>query len=611
MKIICVCKTFTGAPFALSSLDSVYNHISKMIYVHGETDWLGRPGNNVREIVEKTADPDNKLIHLSSPAKSTQEQQCDIAVDHILSKGLEFDYIMLLDTDEVMDDAAWPVINLELEANAATKTPVLAYKCRLKTYIKSPFYQITPDVTLQPVLFIHRAAVSPGVIGIRGSSLAPKAALLDKVYLHHFTSVRNSLDLVWAKHETSCGSEKEPIVDKEEWVQTVWNRLPNAIDCLPLAKHKHLWAAVKVVTMADLPKAVYKNPLVLAWQKYSVIIPLKNTRTPTSAELMKNNLPPDFSQRHKLYKFPSYRTRYLRLINSLPDAQPGAPACQEKKTDDLEPIDLSAALKPSKAVAPKNKGSFCVTTIVSGNYQWYIPIFLYSLKMAVRDAEARIYVRGPCILPDVWKKTCIELPDEYKREGYNTAALRFCYSDPELEQFDYCLITDIDIMMQFESIHPVDQHMRSLMKNNLECYDNYISTNGADGKRVPGVHFVTKAWWARTAAARDRHRAVLREEEIKEYDYDERMLYRIIHESGLPEPPKLPNLWAHHGVHLGDWRRDVESKRFKKTRMQADNYLWIKTLLSDRAFLSVMKGCSAQLPIIGKIFERFSKLYYL
>jgi hypothetical protein len=166
-------------------------------------------------------------------------------------------------------------------------------------------------------------------------------------------------------------------------------------------------------------------------------------------------------------------------------------------------------------------------------------------------------------------------------------------------------------MMQPEPIHLIDQHMRSLMKNGLECYDNYVSTNSMTLKRAPGVHFVTKAWWARTAAARGKYLELLKTTAVTDYDFDEVTLYKIIVESGLPEPPKLPNLWAHHGVHLGDWRRDVESKKLKKNRMQADNYALVQSLMADRAFMAILKECSAGLPVIGKIFERFRRLYYL
>jgi len=612
MKIIGICKTFRGWEFALSSLDSVYQHIDKMIYVHGETDWLGRPGNNVRAVVEATSDPDKKLIHLSSPAKATQAQQYDVAVDHILRTGMEFDYIFLSDTDEVMTEDNWKHIDTVLGANASSKTPALAYTCMLQTYIKSPFYRVEPLVSLCPILFIHRAAIKPGIIGIRGTTLTKKARLLEKVWVHHFCSVRTSLDEVWAKHETSCGSEAEPLCDKEQWVNTIWNRLPVARNCLPLKKYTHLWAGIRVVTMADLPAAVHKNPLVIAWQKYMGILPPEGAiRQITPADLIKAQLPPDFGPSHPLYKGASFRARYLKLFMPVCTTPPVTQVMPAPETRTLPPLKLNSIVAPGKAIQSQTPGSLCVTTIVSGIYQWYIPLFLYCLKKAIPTASPLIYTRGPCILPDLWKNLCIEIPDEYHGEGYTTAALRFVHSDPQLEAFDFVYITDIDILMKPEKIALVDQHVRTMKKHELECYDNYVSTNSTTEKKVPGVHFVTKDWWPRTAGAREKYRLLLKKTGATSWEFDELMLYCIISESGLQEPPKLPNLWAHHGVHLGDWRRQIEQKRLSKNRMQADLYCFVQELMADRQFVDIMKACSSQLPIIGKIFERFQKLYYL
>jgi hypothetical protein len=611
MKTIGICKTFRGREFALSSLDSVYNHIDKMIYVHGETDWLGRSGNNVRELVEATSDPDKKLLHLSSPAKSTQAQQYDVAVDHILRTGMEFDYIFLSDTDEVMNEENWRYLEPILEVNSTSKTPVLAYSCMLQTYIKSPFYRIEPLVSLCPILFIHRAAIKPGIIGIRGTTLTKGSRLLEKVWIHHFCSVRASLDEVWAKHETSCGSEAEPLCDKEQWVNSIWNLLPGARNCLPLKKHTHLWAGIRVIGIKDLPAAVHKNPIVIAWQKYMGILPSGTIRQITPADLVKAQLPPDFGPGHPLYRFASFRARYLNLLNPPPDTPPVTQVMPAPETRPVAPLEIKPAVAPGRAIKPKTPGSLCVTTIVSGVYQWYIPLFLYCLKKSIPTATPLIYTRGHCILPDLWKGLCIEIPDEYSGNGTATAALRFCYSDPQIEAFDFVHITDIDILIKPETIAMVDQHVRTMQKYNLGCYDNYVSTNSTTAKKVPGVHFVTKEWWSRTAAAREKYRKVLKDPGAPSWDFDELMLYCIISESGLQEPPKLPNLWSHHGVHLGDWRRQIEQKRLSKNRMQADNYVFVQSLMADRTFVDIMKACSVQLPVIGKIFERFQRLFYL
>ncbi len=625
MKIIGICKTFRGNEFAIESLNSCYNHLDQMIYIHGETDWLGRPGNNVRALIEGAADPDKKSIHFSAPPKYTQAQQYEIAIDYLLGKGIEFDYLYLVDTDEVISEKDWATINQTLAENASLKTPVLAYKCRLHTYIKSPFYRIEPTVTLQPVTFIHRAAVKPGIIGIRGSTLSKGARLLSTVYIHHFTSVRYSLDDVWAKHETSCGSEKEPLCDKETWVKTIWNNLPFSKNLLPLKNHIALWAGVKVVTLNELPEIVHKNQLVLAWIKHDntfphkilpiaeskEIIPAIEESVITPAMLVAARLPPDFSPAHKLYKFPSFQYRYLALLKKT------TPTQKEEKQEDtliganpIERIELPVTHSKNNSKA-KHTGSLCVTTIVSGEYQWYVPLFIYCLKLSNHGATPLIYLRGPCELPGVYKALCVEMEVRGPLNGFTTAALRFAHSDARMESFDYTLITDIDILMQPETINLVDQHVYSMKKHGLKCYDNYISTNTVNQKKVPGVHFVTGEWWKATAEARATYRDLLERTGSPSWEFDELMLYKIISESGLPEPPKLPNLWAHHGVHLGDWRRIIDNKRVSKKRLQADKYMFVQKLVGDRNFRTLVNECGVHLPVIKRIFDQFKKLYFL
>jgi hypothetical protein len=612
MKIVGVCKTFQGRCFVGAVLDSVYRHVDKMIYIHGETDWLGRPGNNVRDVVKNAADPDKKLIHLDAPPKATQEEQYNIATDYILREGIDFDYIFLSDTDEVFTDEGWAAAIPELEANNARKSPVLAYKVRLHTYVKSPFYRVTPMVGLQPVTFIHRSTVKPGIIGIRGGSLSKVALLLEHTIVHHFSDVRASLDVVWAKHETSCGSEREPMVDKNEWVETVWNKLPHATNCLPLKNYKNQWAAVETVGLSDLPSAVRDIPIVKAWEQYMKIMPSNTRRDPvTPKELIANGFPPDFGPNHPYFKFPSWRNKYMRLISS-PAAQDKAKDTTSAHTATETTTQSSAAFKTPPSFETQN--TVCVTTIVSGDYQWYIPLFLYCLKKSNPGVSPLIYVRGKCELPGLWKKVCIEIEDKYQGDGYTTAALRFVYSDAVLEQCQYTLITDIDILMMPERMNFVRQHLNSMEKKRLECYDNYISTNTTSSKKVPGVHFVTQDWWKNTAEARSRYQKELVEKGSPSWEYDELMLYRIIHESGLPEPPTLPNLWAHHGVHLGDYRRALSNSKNKNVilpRPQADVYQFIQSLLADRMFTEIVQACSSRLPCLETIFKHFRKLHYL
>jgi hypothetical protein len=65
------------------------------------------------------------------------------------------------------------------------------------------------------------------------------------------------------------------------------------------------------------------------------------------------------------------------------------------------------------------------------------------------------------------------------------------------------LITDIDIMLMAEDSSIIDQHAAVIIKDGTVCYENWVTGHrSADQPRMPGVHFVSRDWWARTQLAR-------------------------------------------------------------------------------------------------------------
>ena len=198
----------------------------------------------------------------------------------------------------------------------------------------------------------------------------------------------------------------------------------------------------------------------------------------------------------------------------------------------------------------------CHITVVNGPYVWYLPLFVHQLQKAYPEYE--LHILADTEETDILSLKGVRKFDSPKGEdsGYRAACLRFLHSDETLEGFDYCLITDCDMMIVRESLSIVDQHMLDLRKNNLQCYSNYTSM----GNKCPGIHFVTKEWWSRTAVARGKEKDAIDATKNVVYDHDEKMLRRLIIDSHLPTPPDKINPWTYHGEHLGDWRRRVLNK---------------------------------------------------
>lgn len=244
-------------------------------------------------------------------------------------------------------------------------------------------------------------------------------------------------------------------------------------------------------------------------------------------------------------------------------------------------------------------GTLGIFTIVSGWYQWYLPMFVDRIKKELPNATPLVYVRGEVEIPEPWASMCkrVKELDQYSDcifEGYTTSALRFVYSDTEIESFDYVLITDADMLLMVEDPDIINQHMRHLGKYGLGCYSNYISAWVESRPRCPGVHFVTKRWWEKTASIRSQYSDQLKSFGSPSWEYDEIMLGSIIRKSGL-DMTSDPILWTNHGIHLGDWRRRIikGTNDFKGwIQPCADQQLYMKKLLADTDFMAIVDLCS-------------------
>lgn len=306
LRIVAITKTFRGECFAEASLASISAHVTRIVYVHSDIAWNGETGNTVREIAKSIMDPENKIVHID--AEGTQNDQYNAAIKWLIENEIKYEYVMLIDTDEVWSDEGWKKANSILQTNLEDNSPAMSIRCRLFDYIKSPFYRIDPPAPLEPVVFVHKKAVALNAIDIRGCNIGPTKVMRD-VYFHHFCSVRKSLTDVWNKHKTSCGTEEEPIVDREMWINTVWNQLPNAENCLPLAKYRHNWKGVKGINKYDLPAAILDHPLVLAWERYPTFT-CNKTAVDIKPLLKKVGLSIDYGPGHPDWNIPSKRRRY-------------------------------------------------------------------------------------------------------------------------------------------------------------------------------------------------------------------------------------------------------------------------------------------------------------
>ena len=82
---------------------------------------------------------------------------------------------------------------------------------------------------------------------------------------------------------------------------------------------------------------------------------------------------------------------------------------------------------------------------------------------------------------------------------------------------------------------------------------------------------------------------------------DEKMLGRIVIDSGLRKPPTTQNLWTIHGIHLGYYRRKLN----RRNTIQADatHQEYAARLYADDDFMDLVNRCGQELPEISEIFD--------
>lgn len=256
-------------------------------------------------------------------------------------------------------------------------------------------------------------------------------------------------------------------------------------------------------------------------------------------------------------------------------------------------------------------GNLLIYTICDKEYEWYIPLFARSMALANPKQTFEISVVGNVNnavldLIDNDKATVFNY-NGHDSKKYTTASLRFLLP-PKQSTFTHYLITDIDMMFMPENSTIIDQHCKHMEKDGTICFENWISQYIGGDPRMPGVHFVTQQWFEKTESIRKAELDKLVEHGANEYYYDEVMLGRIVRDSGLPLPPQVAKLWRHHGIHLGDWRINMD-RRGHNIPQNVFQKMHIQTLLKDEKFMKLSKTCSEHIPLINKIIKKWPMLF--
>jgi 2-polyprenyl-3-methyl-5-hydroxy-6-metoxy-1,4-benzoquinol methylase len=287
LKIVALYKTFDGGEWVKASIESIYNHVDSIVMVHSYISWDGvTEKNNVIDKVkewEEKSDDKKKIIHLHTDLKM-QVEQYDLGMTYI-NQFIEHDFVMLIDCDEVWHDENWDKAKVHLQ-----NQPANSFQCKMHTYIKTPFYRVIPPERANPTVFFRKGCQMEGV---RGNKIKPKY-LMDNVFFHHFTLVRENFSDIKRKIVTSNQQDGAEHVDVDKWIRDVWYKIPQVHNFHISKGYESSWAGLTQVTKADLPEVLRKvnHPIVTRYEY--ILARTKEERHEFAYETIKSN-PVNFS----------------------------------------------------------------------------------------------------------------------------------------------------------------------------------------------------------------------------------------------------------------------------------------------------------------------------
>lgn len=255
LKIIALCKTFSGEEFVGAMIDSIYNQVDKIVFVHSDTSWTNKKGNTVKEVVKKwKSEKDNldKIVNLEWDCIN-QIEQYEYGYNWI-KNNLKSNFIMLVDTDEIWDEEDLIRAKEYLISNRMYN----AFTVNMYTYIKSPFYRLKNIEPCKPTIFIRNSCNS--IKGVRGNKIVPRLCLKN-IFMHHFTYVRKDFNSIIEKIMASTKADGLNTIDLNKWITEKWDKLPDSsITNLHTSKgFEHYWLGVKKISKEELPKVFQKN----------------------------------------------------------------------------------------------------------------------------------------------------------------------------------------------------------------------------------------------------------------------------------------------------------------------------------------------------------------
>ena len=250
-----------------------------------------------------------------------------------------------------------------------------------------------------------------------------------------------------------------------------------------------------------------------------------------------------------------------------------------------------------------------MVTYVYGNYQDYIPIYIYSILKSYPSYRVRIFFRETLQSRNKQALDAIrqDLSDHFEvrensyagPEEFEIRRIRWLLPREAFSGFDYAYIGDVDYIICREQPDILARHLGYCREMDLP-YSNAVRVKSPPVKKLTGMQFIiVDSYYDIMAPAIARMKVLLNENKDHPLQVrpDEDMLYALV-EDGIGRFPPL-FFRPGHGIHLGALRsqRDMPRQDYRRNfpfimnEMKPDPvYQYLKRQMSKDVRWQVLKA---------------------
>ena len=260
MAFVALYKCYRGGEWFRTSLESIRPAVDAVVAVFGPS-WIKTdlPENCMEPLRQFARENPSLPVHIVLSESNQQDEQYKGGMNFILSnyrRKSERLTAMIVDTDEIwMGDDAMSLRQL-VDAN-----PTIPYfTTRMRTYIRSPLYEITPSEPNCPTVAVNCLRSYDVKCRFSGGRRVAPSKLLPDRYMYHYSFVR--ADEADIRLKFFATESQESVPSNRLWLDQTWPRLPNVVNFHMAKGYERCWQGIRLLRECDVPKVILDLPFI-------------------------------------------------------------------------------------------------------------------------------------------------------------------------------------------------------------------------------------------------------------------------------------------------------------------------------------------------------------